>query len=140
MKNGEVLEISDKGAEISGEVPNGLVMIDGLGVGDVGNIVLKDRKKLSEDGLFMIVVSLTGEKVVSGPGIISRGFVYMRESEELLNGAKEIVNRILDGYEGRMYDYNSIKADIKYEVEKYLFEKTRRRPMILPVLMYVKID
>ena len=140
MKNGEVLELSEKGAKVTGEVPNGIVMVDGLGIGDVGNIVLKDRKKLSEDGLFIIVVSITREKVVSGPGIVSRGFVYMRESEELLNGAKDIVNRILSGYEGRMYDYNSIKADIKYEIERYLFEKTRRRPMILPVLMYVKLD
>lgn len=140
MKNGEVLELSEKGARIAGEVPNGLVMIDGLGIGDVGNIVLKDRKKLSEDGLFIIVVSMTREKVVSGPGIVSRGFVYMKESEELLNGAKDIVNGILKRYEGRMFDYNSIKADIKSDIERYLFEKTRRRPMILPVLMYVKID
>ncbi|EDS73147.1 ribonuclease J [Anaerofustis stercorihominis] len=139
MKNGDILEIGDK-AKVNGEAPNGLIMIDGLGIGDVGNIVLKDRKKLSEDGLFVVVVSLTKERVVSGPGIVSRGFVYMRESEELLNGAKDIAKKVLNKYKDRLFDYNSIKADMKYELEKYLYDNTKRRPMILPILMYVKID
>ncbi len=140
MKNGDVLEIGPEKAKIKGEVPNGMTLIDGLGIGDVGNIVLKDRKKLSEDGLFIVVVSLTKERVVSGPGIVSRGFVYMRESEELLNGAKDIANKVLDKYKDRLFDYNSIKADMKYDLEKYLYDRTKRRPMILPILMYVRID
>ncbi|WP_329379955.1 ribonuclease J [Anaerofustis butyriciformans] len=140
MKNGDILEIGPEKAKIKGEVPNGMTLIDGLGIGDVGNIVLKDRKKLSEDGLFIVVVSLTKERVVSGPGIVSRGFVYMRESEELLNGAKEIANKVLDKYKDRLFDYNSIKADMKYDLEKYLYDSTKRRPMILPILMYVRVD
>ncbi|WP_290776288.1 ribonuclease J [Anaerofustis sp.] len=140
LKNGDVLEIGPEKAKVKGEVANGLTMIDGLGIGDVGNIVLKDRKKLSEDGLFIVVVSLTKERVVSGPGIVSRGFVYMRESEALLNGAKDIANKVLNKYKDRLFDYNSIKGDMKYELEKYLYENTKRRPMILPILMYVKID
>ena len=140
MKNGDVLEIGPEKAKIKGEVPNGMTLIDGLGIGDVGNIVLKDRKKLSEDGLFIVVVSLTKERVVSGPGIVSRGFVYMRESEELLNGAKEIANKVLDKYKDRLFDYNSIKADMKNDLEKYLYDSTKRRPMILPILMYVRVD
>lgn len=140
LKNGDVLEIGPEKAKVKGEVANGLTMIDGLGIGDVGNIVLKDRKKLSEDGLFIVVVSLTKERVVSGPGIVSRGFVYMRESEALLNGAKDIANKVLNKYKDKLFDYNSIKGDMKYELEKYLYENTKRRPMILPILMYVKID
>ena len=140
MKNGDILEIGPEKAKIKGEVPNGMTLIDGLGIGDVGNIVLKDRKKLSEDGLFIVVVSLTKERVVSGPGIVSRGFVYMRESEELLNGAKDIANKVLDKYKDRLFDSNSIKADMKYDLEKYLYDRTKRRPMILPILMYVRID
>ena len=140
MKNGDILEIGPEKAKIKGEVPNGMTLIDGLGIGDVGNIVLKDRKKLSEDGLFIVVVSLTKERVVSGPGIVSRGFVYMREREELLNGAKEIANKVLDKYKDRLFDYNSIKADMKYDLEKYLYDSTKRRPMILPILMYVRVD
>ena len=140
MKNGDILEIGPEKDNIKGEVPNGMTLIDGLGIGDVGNIVLKDRKKLSEDGLFIVVVSLTKERVVSGPGIVSRGFVYMRESEELLNGAKEIANKVLDKYKDRLFDYNSIKADMKYDLEKYLYDSTKRRPMILPILMYVRVD
>ena len=140
MKNGDILEIGPDKAKIKGEAPNGMTLIDGLGIGDVGNIVLKDRKKLSEDGLFIVVVSMTKERVVSGPGIVSRGFVYMRESEELLNGAKEIANKVLNKYKDRLFDYNSIKADMKYDLEKYLYDRTKRRPMILPILMYVKVD
>ena len=138
MENGDVLEINKSGARITGSVQHGITMIDGLGIGDVGNIVLKDRKKLSEDGLFIVVISLTKNNVVSGPDIVSRGFVYMRESEELLSGAKNIARKVLSKYKNKLFDYNSIKTDMKYDLEKYLFEKTKRRPMILPILMYIK--
>ena len=105
---------------------------------DRGNIVLKDRKRLSEDGLFIVVATLNGEGLISGPDIVSRGFVYMRESEDLLNDARSICANVLKKHASNPYDYNSIKGDIKNELEKFLYDKTKRRPMILPVLMYAK--
>jgi ribonuclease J len=138
MQNGDVLEICQNCSGVVGSVDSGVTLIDGLGIGDVGNIVLKDRKKLSEDGLFIIVATLNQEGVVSGPDIISRGFVYMRESEDLLAEAKTICANIIRGHSDNYYDYNVIKNDIKSELEKFLYERTKRRPMILPVLMYVK--
>ena len=119
-------------------MPSGAVLIDGLGIGDVGNIVLKDRKRLSEDGLFIVVASMQGGNVVSGPDIVSRGFVYMRESEDLLAEAKTLCEDILAKHSDNAYDYSSIKQDLKGGLEKFLYEKTKRRPMILPILMYVK--
>ena len=109
-----------------------------MGIGDVGNIVLKDRKKLSEDGLFIVVATLGADGSISGPDIVSRGFVYMRESEQLLSDAKTICTRVINAHSQNIYDYNSIKTEIKNELEKFLYERTKRRPMILPVLMYLK--
>ncbi len=138
LENGEVLEISGENAKVAGTVQSGVTLIDGLGIGDVGNIVLKDRKKLSEDGLFIVVATLNADGTVSGPDIVSRGFVYMRESEDLLNNAKEICAKVLKAHSDNTYDYNSIKNEIKTELEKFLYDKTKRRPMILPILMYLK--
>lgn len=138
MENGNVLEIKGENAKITGSVESGVTLIDGLGIGDVGNIVLKDRKKLSEDGLFIVVATLGPDGSISGPDIVSRGFVYMRESEQLLNEAKTICTRVINAHSQSIYDYNSIKTEIKNELEKFLYERTKRRPMILPVLMYLK--
>lgn len=138
MENGDVLEINGEISKLNGSVQSGITLIDGLGIGDVGNIVLKDRKKLSEDGLFIVVATLNQDGMVSGPDIVSRGFIYMRESEDLLNSAKEICNKIFRAHMDNSYDYNAIKNDIKNELEKFLYDKTKRRPMILPILMYLK--
>lgn len=138
MQNGQVLDVTSEAAKIIGNVPAGAVLIDGIGVGDVGNIVLKDRKRLSEDGLFIVVATLGSRSVVSGPDIVSRGFVYMRESEEMLLGAKDICVHILNRHTAHAFDYSQIKTELKSELEKYLYEKTKRKPMILPILMYVK--
>lgn len=140
MENGNVLEINGKESKVTGSVDAGITLIDGLGIGDVGNIVLKDRKKLSEDGLFTIVATLNQNGLVSGPDIVSRGFVYMRESEDLLNEAKLICTKAINKHTDNFYDYNAIKNDIKNVLEKFLYDQTKRRPMILPILMYVKND
>ncbi len=138
MQNGQVLTIEEDEAYISGSVPSGAVLIDGLGIGDVGNIVLKDRKRLSEDGLLIVVATIGDKKILSGPDIVSRGFVYMRESEDLLMEARDHCVDVILRHEENIYDYNSIKSDLKGELEKFLYERTKRRPMILPILMYVK--
>jgi ribonuclease J len=135
MKNGDILEVSKDKAAIVGTAPSGNVLIDGLGVGDVGNIVLKDRKRLSRDGLFIVVATLDDHGLLSGPDIVSRGFVYMRESEDLLNDAKRLCAKTINSF-NNYHDYSTIKNDIKNELEKFLFDKTKRRPIILPILMY----
>ena len=121
-------------------VPAGAVMVDGLGVGDVGSIVLRDRRHLSEDGLVIIVATLDAASgyVLAGPDIVTRGFVYVRESEELLAGAREVVRDAL----GRMTtadlrDFGSVKTRIREAVSSYVYRKTKRSPMILPILMDV---
>ena len=121
-------------------VPAGRVFVDGLGVGDVGSIVLRDRKHLSDNGLIVIAVSIdkaTGE-VVAGPDIVSRGFVYVKESDELMNGIKAVAYKALTPYFGdEGVDWQSMKNDLKDSISAYLFEKTKRRPMILPVITEV---
>lgn len=136
MKNGDMLEISKEKSAIIGTAPAGIVLIDGLGVGDVGNIVLKDRKRLSQDGLLIVVAAIGETGIVSGPDIVSRGFVYMRESEALLRDAKALCERTIAGHRSNYFDYNSIKNDVKYELERFLFDNTKRKPVILPILMY----
>ncbi len=136
MNIGDVLELDDKGARVTGTVPSGQILIDGLGIGDVGNIVLRDRKHLSEDGLMVVVVGVqksTGD-FVSGPDIVSRGFVYVRESEELLDECREVVNNALQKCEGTN-DWSLIKSSIRESLKDYLWQKTKRSPMILPILM-----
>ena len=139
MENGNCLEISQKDAKLVGDVPSGNILVDGLGVGDVGNIVLRDRRHLSEDGLIIVVITITKQgKVVSGPDIISRGFVYVRESEDLIEDAKNVVRKILkeDSHEN-LKDWNGLKSDIRDNLRSYIFKNTKRNPMILPIIMEV---
>lgn len=138
MNNGDVLEISQRGARIAGQEAAGDVLVDGLGIGDVGNIVLRDRKHLSEDGLIVAVVGITkqGQKLVTGPEIISRGFVYVRESEDLMEEAKKVVEDIIKSSQGKdLYNRSNLKNNIRNGLRTFLFQKTKRNPMILPVIM-----
>ena len=137
-ENGKVLEIDDKGARFSGSVPAGKVLVDGSGVGDVGNIVLRDRKHLSEDGLVTVVatVDMVGGLVFAGPDVVSRGFVYVRESEELLDGIRRVAAAAIDkAFLRKGIDYTELKNEVRDAVSKYIFAKTKRRPMILPIIM-----
>ncbi len=139
-ENGQVLEFSRRSGRMTGRVTAGRVLVDGLGVGDVGNIVLKDRKQLSQDGILIVVLTIdhaTGE-VVAGPDIVSRGFVYVRESEQLLEEAKTRVKSALDKCAGKgVSEWSSIKAQVRDALGKFLYEKTRRRPMVLPIIMEI---
>lgn len=140
VDNGKVIEISKDFARISGSVDSGNILVDGLGVGDVGNIVLRDRKHLSEDGLMVVVVTISKDdgKVMSGPDIVSRGFVYVRESEDLIDGAKVVVREALKKCEdNNIREWATLKSAIKDTLKGYLYEKTKRRPMILPIIMEV---
>lgn len=140
MKTGDVLEVSKNEAKIAGVVPSGQVLVDGLGVGDVGNIVLRDRKHLSQDGLMVVVVTMERESgtVVSGPDIISRGFVYVREAEDLMEEAKKVVNEaLLECEEKHITGWSYIKGLIKDTLKNYLWQRTKRSPMILPIIMEV---
>ncbi len=140
MCNGEVLEISKQGAKLAGNVPSGRTLVDGLGVGDVGNIVLRDRKLLSEDGLIIVVVGIDRECgiIVTGPDIISRGFVYVRESENLMDEAREVVKTELFACsEKELKDWNYVKSVIRDSLKDYVWQSTKRTPMILPVIMEV---
>lgn len=140
LEMGQVLELSDKEAKIAGSVHAGSVFVDGLGVGDVGNIVLRDRKHLAEDGMLTIVVTLERESysIIAGPDIITRGFVYAKESEELIHEVKEIVRKELEGcLENRIIEWYVLKANMKKAVERFLYEKTKRRPIVLPIIMEI---
>lgn len=138
--NGDIIEIKGDQMKIVGKVPAGNVLIDGSGVGDVGNIVLRDRKLLSQDGIFIVVVTLNKaeKKIASGPEIISRGFVYVRESEKLMEESIKIVKNIVErNIAKESFDWASIKQDMRDELNQFLFEKTKRRPMILPIIMEI---
>ncbi len=138
---GKILEIDKKGARFGGTVPAGNVLVDGLGVGDVGNIVLRDRRHLAQDGLIVVVASVDAEDrlLISGPDIVSRGFVYVRESEELMDAAKSIaMNTIIDCLDNcDVYDRMQLKTRVKDELSKFLYSKTKRKPMVLPVIMNI---
>lgn len=140
MNIGEVLEVSSTSAKLNGTVPSGQVFVDGLGVGDVGSVVLRDRRHLSQDGLIVVVVTYeaaTGE-LLSGPDIISRGFVYVRESEDLIEEARTIVKKTFyRREEENNYDWMHIKNTIKTELRDYMWHKTKRSPMILPVIVEI---
>ncbi|MDV2685485.1 ribonuclease J [Alkalihalophilus lindianensis] len=140
VDKGEVVEFTKGQARRGGKVPSGNVLIDGLGVGDVGNIVLRDRRLLSKDGILVVVVTLnkkTGE-IVSGPNIISRGFVYVRESEKLLDDSNELVSTILKKcVTENVNEWSSLKSNVREGLSRFLFEQTKRRPMILPIIMEV---
>ncbi|MBQ9299471.1 MAG: ribonuclease J [Clostridia bacterium] len=137
-ENGQVIELGPDSVSIAGEVPTGTVLVDGLGIGDVGNVVLRDRKHLSQDGLIIVAMAFdrTNCVLVSGPDVISRGFVYVRENEDLIEGIRGNVRNIIASY-GRIEgsDWPSIKTRIKDELHHYIFEKIKRNPMILPVIV-----
>lgn len=140
IENGEVVEISKDGARIAGNVTAGNILVDGLGVGDVGNIVLRDRKHLSEDGLMVVVVTITREngQLLSGPDIISRGFVYVRESEDLMDEARAVVKNALQNCQNNdVREWAVLKSAIKDSLRDFLYQKTKRSPMILPIIMEV---
>ena len=140
MKNGRVLEINQREAKLAGSVPSGKILVDGLGVGDVGNIVLRDRQHLSQDGLIIIVMTMhssTGE-IVSGPDVISRGFVYVRESENLMDDVKRQIKEEVRRFEDKnITDWSTIKSTLKENLREYIFQKTKRNPMILPIIMEI---
>lgn len=139
-ENGQILEFTRDKGQVAGQVTAGMVMVDGLGVGDVGNIVLRDRRQLSQDGILIVVVTMNKQthRVVSGPDIVSRGFVYVRESEALMDEATARVQQALDRCEDeKVKEWAAIKSNVRDALGRYLFEKTRRRPMILPIIMEV---
>jgi len=135
---GQVIEIGTDGVHIAGQVPTGTVLVDGLGIGDVGNVVLRDRKHLSQDGLIIVAMAFdrTNCMLVSGPDVISRGFVYVRENEDIIEGIRSTVRNIIASY-GRIEgsDWPSIKNRIKDELHHYIYEKIKRNPMILPIIV-----
>ena len=140
LSSGDVLEVSEEKAQITGKVPVGDILVDGLGVGDVGNIVLRDRQHLAEDGILIVVLGLDGatDELVSGPDIVSRGFVYVRESDELMEEARILVNEAVEGCLSRgIADWGKLKSAIKDALGEYVWKKTKRRPMILPIIMEV---
>ena len=135
---GKVIEIDSDGARFNGTVQAGKVLIDGSGIGDVGNIVLRDRKNLAEGGLIIAVATVSLEEgiLMSGPEIISRGFVYVRENEELMNGARDIATRVLvDALDEGIKEWSELKTILKNALSKYIFAKTKRKPLIMPILM-----
>ena len=139
-ENGSVFELTRNSFGITSKIPAGKLLVDGLGVGDVGNIVLRDRRQLSQEGIMIVVVTLDQESctVVSGPDIVSRGFVYVRESEDLLGEAREkVVEALEECRDAGNQDWGTIKSSIRDTLGKFLYEKTRRRPMILPIIMEV---
>ncbi len=140
LSSGEVLSLSEEKAEVTGKVPVGAILVDGLGVGDVGNIVLRDRQHLAEDGILIVVLALDGacNQLVSGPDIVSRGFVYVRESDELMEEARCIIEEgILGCLDRGISDWGKIKSVIKDSLGDFVWKKTKRRPMILPIIMDV---
>ncbi|HHU63940.1 MAG TPA: ribonuclease J [Clostridiales bacterium] len=137
---GDVIELTKKSARFNGKVSGGKVLVDGSGIGDVGNIVLRDRKHLSQDGLFVVVVTIAKETgaLIAGPDIISRGFVYVRESEDLMEEAKVVVKETLNAcIERQITEWSSIKSNIRDSLKEFLYEKTKRKPMILPIIMEI---
>ena len=140
MKSGQVLELCEAGAEVAGTVPAGGILVDGLGVGDVGNVVLRDRQHLAEDGIMIVVLALDSYNgvLVSGPDIVSRGFVYVRESESLMDEARELVDEAVNQCLDRgITDWGKLKGAIRDSLSDYVWKKTKRRPMILPIIMEV---
>lgn len=138
--NGNVIEVSESGIKNAGSVPSGRVLVDGLGVGDVGSIVLRDRKHLADNGIIIVTVAIDSvtRQVVSGPDVVSRGFVYVKESEELMDELRRVVLDVLENsYYSRAKDWNTIKATIKDGVSKFLYQKTHRSPMVLPVILEI---
>ena len=141
LESGDVLGISKESAKVEGKVPAGSVLVDGLGVGDVGNIVLRDRQNLAENGIIIVVLTLEkySNQILAGPDIVSRGFVYVRESENLIENAKQVVTEaLLECLESRNVDWGKIKMVVKDSLGEYLWRTMRRSPMILPIIMEVE--
>ncbi len=140
LSSGEVLELDENRASVTGHVPVGSILVDGLGVGDVGNVVLRDRQHLAEDGILIVVMSLDkySGQLVAGPDIVSRGFVYVRESDELMEEAHQVVDNAISGCIDRgITDWGKLKSTTKDVLGEYVWRKTKRRPMILPIIMEV---
>ncbi len=139
VDNGTVMEFSSDQGKILSSVPAGGIFVDGLGVGDVGNVVLRDRQVLSRDGIFIVVITVDNKaRIVSGPDVFSRGFVYVKESEELLEEARDNVAKVLENLtQKKISDWATIKNNVRDSVSKFLWEKTGRRPMILPIIMEI---
>lgn len=137
---GNCIELSDNGIKQLANVQSGEVYVDGYGVGDVGNVVLNDRKHLSKDGIIIVVATIDSQNgyIVSGPDIVSRGFVFVKENEALMNSARDLACRIIDEqYDRRYHDWNSVKTKLRDEISKFMYEKTKRSPMILPIFMEI---
>ena len=135
---GDIVEYKNGKMRMSGRVQAGNILIDGIGVGDVGNIVLRDRKLLSQDGIFTVVITLSRrqKRIAAGPEIVSRGFVYVRESEELLEESRNLVRKIVEKYVNKdTFEWTNIKQEIRDTLSSYLFQQTKRRPMIIPIIM-----
>ena len=142
MQAGDVLELNEDGAKVVDKVHTGAILVDGLGVGDVGNIVLRDRQHLAEDGIIIVVLTLEKgtNRLLAGPDIVSRGFVYVRESESLMEGARSAVSESLQKcLSGRYVDWMRIKIAIRDTMNDYIWKKTKRKPMIIPIIMDVEI-
>ena len=140
LENGKTLELNKKEMKITNSVPCGKILVDGLGVGDVGNIVLRDRQHLSQDGLIVIVMTMDGStgEIVSGPDVVSRGFVYVRESETLMDDVKRVIKQEVKNFEeDGVRDWSTIKSTLKDDLRDYIFQRTKRNPMILPIIMEV---
>lgn len=140
LENGEVLSVNRKSACISGKVQAGNVLVDGSGIGDVGNIVLRDRKNLSQDGIINIIVAIEREShsVVSGPDIITRGFIYARESEDLINKIKYVAKEEIENYlEQNIIEWQILKSGVRKSIEQLLYNQTKRRPSVFPIIMEV---
>ena len=140
LSSGDVLELSEDNARITGKVPTGAILVDGLGVGDVGNVVLRDRQHLAEDGIMIVVMSLDkyNGQLVAGPDIVSRGFVYVKESDELIEEARQTVDEALQKCLDRgITDWGKLKNTTKDALSDYVWKKTKRRPMILPIIMEI---
>ncbi len=140
LQSGDVLEMDENRAVVNGKVPVGAILVDGLGVGDVGNVVLRDRQHLAEDGIMIVVMALEShsDQLVSGPDIVSRGFVYVRESDELLDEARLLVDEaVQDCIDKGKTDWGKLKSTVKEVLSDFVWKKTKRRPMILPIIMEV---
>lgn len=141
LKTGDVLEMDEDSAKVTGHVQTGSILVDGLGVGDVGNIVLRDRQHLAEDGIVIAVLTLErySNQILSGPDIVSRGFVYVREAEDLMEEAREVVQEAMDGcISHHVTDWGKMKTAIRDSLGEFLWKRTKRRPMILPIIMEVE--
>ena len=140
LENGNVLTLTRRFSRVTEKVPVGNILIDGLGIGDVGNIVIKDRKHLSQDGIVNIIIVMDKEskQIISGPDVVTRGFVYVRESEHILNDIKDISSKTMEKcIDNKIYQWSQIKSEIRNEVNYLIYHKTKRRPMIVPIIVEI---